>query len=872
MAARRRTHVVTFASRDFEGSACYLRHSALHVGGADAVHVFGERDVAGFFDRHPHLLAGRGRERGHGWWAWKPHLIGRVLDRVPDGDVVVWVDAAARFVGSVARYVDAMDLVDAARGKDVVLFRLGGWLTTDHAIGSWTKPRALDALATELGVDRDVAARRSQVNAGVQVYRASAASRAFVARYADLCTRLDVVADPGSDPAAPDEPRAREDHRHDQSVLSVLALAHGVDVSEWRDPTQYGVDDPEAPGTPASLPPLLDHHRARVPLPPKVAVVTATTGGPHLRACVASVQAQTYPNLEHWVVQDGPCDDGPANIDAVVAEFAHRAPIVRFVLPRATGRDGWNGHRIYAALSFLVDAPLISFLDDDNEAEPDHVAAMAQALARDPTAAWAYSLRVILDRDEDSPDDAPTYKVVCRDTCESLGALGPTCLGPRDRLVDTSCYLLPTDLARDAAACWNARARDVGRPEVDRALAAALLGVGAGACSRRHSLRYRVGSSGISVRADFFVKNNDPAYDFERKPDVYVFHFGPRQTAEYFAKRAARARAGEPVSHAYDEWQMTLWRGLDTTHNVLDGFANVQMIPRGATCLAVMCHPQELPLDLFAERTDLLRVCYTLESPNIRHQAQWDAAFLARHFDHVLTYWRPLLADFRVQATWCPHNTHHLDLADPADRAQLRDNEGTDRSAVMVLERRPLAGTFHVNGVRLTCLDGLRETYVDGLRDATVYGQGWDTSDLVTSGRATLGHALHRSVDPLPNVDILKKYVFNVIVENVDADGYASEKLYDALVAGCVPLYYGSAPPFVPRDMYVDLKAFADGRAVQAFLDALSDEDVARMRRRVAEGREAVLQHVSCQAFADTVRAVIDPQPEPPRKAAEKAL
>ena len=811
-----RVHVVSFGTREYHGSLCALRKSALAVGGADTVTLLGPGDIA----VPDELLAD---SKGHGWWSWKPRAIQRVLRAVPDGDVVVYIDAGAAVVSGLRAYAERLR-------KDVTLFKLGEFTQKDHSIGSWTHPAALDSLTAGLGIPTAPLRWHVMANAAVQMYRAGWASRAFVDEYARWCSKREVVGEAGDG----------HPHRHDQSVLSVLAWARGVDVEMWRDPTQYGAGDPLLG---PELPPLLRHHRQRLPLPPKVAVITPSVGSTYLRACIESVQNQTYANVEHWVFADGPrCH---AAVERVTEEYAGKNPVVLVKLPRNTGADGWNGHRVYAAAPCLVDAPLVAYLDDDNELDPDHLESLVAALAsHTPPAAWAYSLRTIIDE---------ASNVVCVDNCESLGAISHTCLGPGDHLIDTSCYLLPRELAADTAPCWNAPFRGAaarGRLETDRALAATLIRGAPAACTRRATVRYRVGSTARSVSADFF-RAHDTRWDFSR-PDAYVFHFGARQTAEYFAKRLRADR-----SFAYDEWQMTLWRGLEASHNVINGFANLATIPHGATCLIALCHADELPLDFFLERGDLTKVCYTLESPNIRHQAQWDAAWLAQHFTHVLTYWRPLLHDFRVASTYCPHNTHHLDLGSDLDRAQLRANTGVGRSVCMVLERRGLAGTYAINGVELRCLDGLRETYVDGVRDVTVYGHGWDGANVVRTGRAALGHALHRSQDPQSNVDILQKYVFNLVVENCDAEGYASEKLYDALVAGCVPLYYGSAPDFVPRDLYVDLKRFRNGAELQAYLDTLSDDDVAAARRRVVDARERVLASVSTGAFADAVRAAL---------------
>ena len=38
----------------------------------------------------------------------------------------------------------------------------------------------------------------------------------------------------------------------------------------------------------------------------------------------------------------------------------------------------------------------------------------------------------------------------------------------------------------------------------------------------------------------------------------------------------------------------------------------------------------------------------------------------------------------------------------------------------------------------------------------------------------------------------LRNYLFNVCPENSNADGYCTEKIFDAIAAGCIPIYWGS--------------------------------------------------------------------------------
>lgn len=498
----------------------------------------------------------------------------------------------------------------------------------------------------------------------------------------------------------------------------------------------------------------------------------------------------------------------------------------------------------------------MTFLDEDNTVDPAHYGDLLRAVVT-AGAKWGHSLRRII-----SPDGDP----VCEDRCESLGGITHTVNGAGDYLVDTSCYLIDRDLAVRASPAWNAKARDPTRLEADREMCKTLLSLAPHAVSRKHSLAYRVGSNDRSVSADFFVRGNAICRHDFRFEDVYLFHFGADHTRRFLSL----LHDDNPrTSHALDEWHMTLWRGVSHTHggwaNLIDGYSNAPNIPHGATCLIAMCDPAALPLDFFATRKDLRKIVYTLESPNVRHAAQWDYGFLEKHFTHALTYYGPLLRHDGLNTTFAAHNCHHGDLDDSADRAMLlRENRG-DGTCVMVLERRPdlYHRKYHVNGNSLESLDHLREDLVRGLADVTVHGLGW--ADVADGNAIKLGGSVHRSADTRHAVDIMQDYTFAVIVENCEAEGYASEKLYDALSAGCIPLYYGWVPeqlgiPEGPdAGVYIDLRkrGIRTGEGLQALIDRLTDDDVAAMKRRVIDGRESILRRVGVHAFAELVRAAM---------------
>lgn len=806
--------VVTFATPEFSNAAALLRHAAVRDLGACAFAEYGPADVDAWL-----LSAGLSPgDRGHGWYAWKAHVIRRALAEAADGDRVLYLDSTC--------LPAAGELLTPL--APVHLFALAGG---PYPLREWTSPRCLAAL----DVDDAREGGLQQLNAACQLYVAGPAAREFAAAYEAACARFELVADePGF-----------ANHRHDQSVLSVLAYraAPGLVFIDG-DCTQYAADKSRA-----GL--LVDHHRQRFPGLPRIAVITATRGGRHLPETLAAVQRQTLPGLEHWVVSDGP--DCEARVDAacagVMTHGCSAVPIVRLRLPQRTGAGGWNGHRAYAAAPWLAAAAThVAWLDDDNVPAPDHFERLVRALAAAPGARWAHGLRSLIDA-----DGAPAGV----DACESLGGISHACTGPDDYLIDTSCYLVERELATQVCAVWGSPFRGAWEP--DRELCKALLSAAPHAVSRSASLAYRLGSTPESVTAEFFSKGNARMRWSPDRRDAYLFHFSPDATAAYLAKRD---RPTDAV--ALDEWQPSLWRGLAGDYNLLDGFTNYPNLPHGALCLVALCHPGSLPLEFFAERPDLKRLAYTLESPNIRHAAQWRADFLKKHFDVCLTYWDRLLADASVKTVYAPHNTHHLDPGSGLPRAMDPDGPPRAGQVCAIAELRDLRGEYEIDGARLTCLDGLRAEYARGLAAGgarvTAHGLGWAAA--AVPGVVVAG-GVHRSRDPRTAVEIASGFDWNLIVENCDAAGYCSEKFYDSLIAGAVPLYHGSAPDWVPRGTFVDLRTTGLPEVLETIR---SPARLAAYRAEILSHRAAILDRVGTTAFATAARAAIalmDAEPKP---------
>ena len=217
----------------------------------------------------------------------------------------------------------------------------------------------------------------------------------------------------------------------------------------------------------------------------KVAVVTPTIASEHLAQCIDSVDKQTYEDIVHYIFIDG-CQYEPKAREILVGSSKTRM----IELEENVGK-GWYGHRVYAACSFLVNADVICYLDEDNFFEPNHIETVVKKLQEGND--WVYSLRNIHDKEG---------KFLCEDNCESLGKW-PVYFNPEVHHIDTSCFAIRRDIAVHIGHSWY------GKWGADRQFFSALKKYFTKYdCTNQYTTNYRLDGNENSVSEEFFVEGN----------------------------------------------------------------------------------------------------------------------------------------------------------------------------------------------------------------------------------------------------------------------------------------------------------------------------------------------------------------------------
>ncbi|TPD55172.1 MAG: hypothetical protein C9355_04825 [Thalassolituus maritimus] len=130
--------------------------------------------------------------------------------------------------------------------------------------------------------------------------------------------------------------------------------------------------------------------------------------------------------------------------------------------------------------------------------------------------------------------------------------------------------------------------------------------------------------------------------------------------------------------------------------------------------------------------------------------------------------------------------------------------------------------------------------------DFDLYGVGWDQfpndgrlRSRVLNKLAPFTNFMKKSYPSYKGMvesknQTLRNYRYSICFENASGyPGYISEKLFDSLMAGCVPIYYGApnVADYIPEGCYIDFRDFTSYHDLYDYLIvASSDEFYSRQR------------------------------------------
>lgn len=190
---------------------------------------------------------------------------------------------------------------------------------------------------------------------------------------------------------------------------------------------------------------------------------------------------------------------------------------------------------------------------------------------------------------------------------------------------------------------------------------------------------------------------------------------------------------------------------------------------------------------------------------------QW----LKQFFPYILTWNEEVIDNQRIFKRIIPYyfekHPGNMAFKDRKLLTNISGNKSSDNPKELYSERRRIIKFFEKN-------------YPEQF---DLYGTGW-TREEYSSYQGT----------PANKFDVYHNYRFALSLENTkNVKGYITEKIYDCLVAGVVPVYEGADNilDYVPQSCFVDYKQFGTIEELADFLSNMTEEEYAEYEKAIED-------------------------------------
>ncbi|UZJ79341.1 hypothetical protein [Fictibacillus sp. KU28468] len=212
--------LINYADENYKNEQKRNSYTGIKNGGFDKVIEFSpEKLDQDFLEQHSSFISNN--KRGGGYWIWKPFIILKTLKEVADfGDFIFYCDSGSMFINTIDYLIVELE----KSHQDIFLTEIP---LIEY---QWTKYECFKKLNC---LDNKYL-YSNQVQSGFILIKKTKSSIEFFEKYISVCVDYSNINDDWNK----DINRDLIDHRHDQSILSLLAKKASLEL--FRDISQYG--------------------------------------------------------------------------------------------------------------------------------------------------------------------------------------------------------------------------------------------------------------------------------------------------------------------------------------------------------------------------------------------------------------------------------------------------------------------------------------------------------------------------------------------------------------------------------------------------------------------------------------------------------
>lgn len=203
-----------------DGKPGYLPHitklleSVKMYGKQFEIVLFPKKDIDAEFAKQNEAILSLGR--GDGYWLWKPYIINKMMEKMKDGDVLFYIDSLYWFFEDFRELYEnhlmTQDIVVWKNKPNELVYYMRNWCKMDVIL----KYNMYDKVFYE-GVE--------DCWGGALVLKKTETSVKYMQEWLSMCCVYEDITDSPS--VTPNSPEFCE-HRHDQSLLSIVLHKHNI--------------------------------------------------------------------------------------------------------------------------------------------------------------------------------------------------------------------------------------------------------------------------------------------------------------------------------------------------------------------------------------------------------------------------------------------------------------------------------------------------------------------------------------------------------------------------------------------------------------------------------------------------------------------
>ncbi len=233
---------VSFASTNMKDSLDRIGRQAHSMGVFDDVYLYTEEDLPEYGKtRCKEIIEKTGTKKGYAYWCWKSIIINDLLAKMQEGEVLIYSDAGTHLnnngVGKLKEYIDM------AIQNDIWVVEL----EDIHPIKKWCKKDTIDYFVEHIVQEDSLSEfmnllNEPQLEAGTIILIKNEYTVNLMKQWEYLMSEENLHLFDDSPSVASNYPEFKE-HRHDQSVLSLLLKANhysSTDTSHFWASTEEG--------------------------------------------------------------------------------------------------------------------------------------------------------------------------------------------------------------------------------------------------------------------------------------------------------------------------------------------------------------------------------------------------------------------------------------------------------------------------------------------------------------------------------------------------------------------------------------------------------------------------------------------------------